>query len=196
MSNIHDLLRGRPPADVLREYLAEDSSRTNGDAAAWFLDHFPRTGHDAVALIWNLRTPTRTHGAEDALINEGLLKCLIEAGYEGDAERRERIQEMLLEEGEKLDEVVEVFRSEFSAYPLHYCTAGGVRYRFKFFVFLETNEQCEALLRSGVAQKMEEFSRRVLSARMSVGFDATEFELDSYENVIRDYEGNYFLRMR
>lgn len=77
-----DILKGHPPAEVLRDYIAADPARRTTHAAIWLMEHFPRADSVLVNIVWNLSTPTRTHGgAPDEIINREILRVLREAGY-------------------------------------------------------------------------------------------------------------------
>jgi hypothetical protein len=78
---IEDLLAGKSPSLVFRDYLADNSSRTNADAAGWFIDRFPDVESSVVHVIWNLKTSTREVGLDDAYFDDEIRRYLAAAGY-------------------------------------------------------------------------------------------------------------------
>jgi hypothetical protein len=69
---------------------------------------------------------------------------------------------------------------------------------FRAYVFFETNKDVDACQKNGISQQIEdcvyeELERAGRGQRTAI---KVAFEYDSDENVIANYEGNYFLRLR
>lgn len=64
--------------------------------------------------------------------------------------------------------------------------------------FYETDDQLQSAVRTGWSEALK---AELLRALRSTGYaeewlDAVGFAFDSHENVLRDYEGSYFYRLR
>lgn len=76
-----DLLGGALASDVLRDYFKRHPTHTNRQASFAFADAFPDVDPEAVTLIWKWKSPVRSSGIDDEVLNSGIERCLIESGY-------------------------------------------------------------------------------------------------------------------
>ena len=107
---------------------------------------------------------------------------------------------MMKERMRHLDDIVKLFRERFwQSSPLdHVEILPGRDNQFGVVVFFKTDAdvaECEANgtsqeMRDFVYEKLEEFGK---GKRVELD---VQFEFDSWENVQKNFEGSYFLRMR
>ncbi len=99
-----------------------------------------------------------------------------------------------------LDKVSELVKQRFKKiYPLHSFYIMPQRdVSFRAYVFFDRDEDIEACKSSGIVKEIIdavycelEYAERGKREEITVAF-----EFDSNENVARNYEGNYFLRLR
>ena len=71
-------------------------------------------------------------------------------------------------------------------------------HKFHVFVFYESNDQIRAAVRSGLSAEITKTVYKELEAVGRGDRDQNEvaFEFDSHENVEKNYEGDYYLRLR
>jgi hypothetical protein len=69
---------------------------------------------------------------------------------------------------------------------------------FEAYVFFEREKDIEECKQSGVSQAIVDFVYEELerAGRGSKSEIDVQFEFDSHENVLENYEGDYFLRLR
>ncbi|MBK8545339.1 MAG: hypothetical protein IPL62_18495 [Caulobacteraceae bacterium] len=66
---------------------------------------------------------------------------------------------------------------------------------FRAYIFFASDAEVAACQSSGLKKEMREFLATELQALDSEE-DLLALEIDSYENIVRQFEGNYFLRLR
>jgi hypothetical protein len=115
--------------------------------------------------------------------------------------RFERAVEERASDFDGLDEVSAAFTARFSALcPLDYFSImPGLGARtFQAYVFLKSHADVLACERTGLDTKMMDAVKDLVGQHRGGDREkfTIEFEFDSWENVERNYEGNYFLRLR
>lgn len=111
-----------------------------------------------------------------------------------------RAKRLMAKESRNLDRVSENVKKRFKMQcPLHNIYILSQRdVDFRTYVFFKEDKDIEACRRSGVVQDLidsvyEELER---AGRGKRGEITVDFEFDSDENVDRNFEGDYFLRLR
>lgn len=113
-------------------------------------------------------------------------------------EEFERAARNAAAEDERLEEISAAFLDRFAG-------GGSVRefmllpqidVGFRAYIFFETDTEVEACRKSGLAQQMREFLSGCLRPLDGQEPDLLALEIDSHANVVRDFEGSYFLRLR
>jgi len=84
--------------------------------------------------------------------------------------------------------------------PIYKIYYNGARFglQFEVYIFYETDKGLQANIASGKTELTKiEFLRILQELNCSHELaSGVRFEFDSHENVIKNYEGNYFLRLR
>lgn len=98
-----------------------------------------------------------------------------------------------------LNAIDDDFRRRFgSSAPLHHFELlPQLDVDYRAYIFFENEVDVEACEADGTAEQMRIFILdRLSDLKTEDGAVKVRFEFDSHENVLRNYEGNYFLRMR
>lgn len=116
------------------------------------------------------------------------------------AEELARATSASLQKVQHLDEIGALFRQRFErTCPLTFFSIMPQRdVKFRAYVFLETNSDIVECKATGILQEMREFvyESLVRYGRGKRDEVTLAFEIDSFENVKRNFEGNIYLRLR
>lgn len=114
-----------------------------------------------------------------------------------DVARADRLAE---ERSRNLDKVADAVKRKFAnVCPLHNIYILPQRdVNFRAYIFLEKDMDLESCERSGVKQRMMDcvFTELELAGRGKRSDTTVAFEWDSHENVLTNFEGDYFLRLQ
>lgn len=116
------------------------------------------------------------------------------------ADEFRRASQFMAEQSRNLENVRAAVLSQFKGisplYAFHILDQSDVD--FRAYVFFVTNRDIEACQQSGISQQIEDcvYEELERAGRGRKGDIRVAFEFDSDENVIANYEGNYFLRLR
>lgn len=111
-----------------------------------------------------------------------------------------RAKAAIAEDNKHLDDVTALFNERFAhCTPLdHFAVSGAGNHRFGAAIFFRRHDDIAEAERKGLDREMMEYVY-VLLAKFGRGQREeldVEFEFDSRENVDRNFEGSYFLRLR
>ena len=97
-----------------------------------------------------------------------------------------------------LDGVAQRFQERFgsSSSLHHFEIIPQIDVDFRAYIFLVSNADLATCEADGTASRMKEFVREAVSLIHPSAAKSVAFEMDSFENVRRNFEGNYFLRLR
>ena len=98
-----------------------------------------------------------------------------------------------------LSQVCENIKHRFKKQNLHeFFVLDSSETYFGAFVFFETRLQIEQAKQSGLVERIkEEVFREMEKAGRGIPMEIrVDFEFDSHENVVENYEGDYFNRLR
>ena len=98
-----------------------------------------------------------------------------------------------------LDEVCNEIVERYSKNNMHECfIVSGSEYRFGAYIFFNTRRQLDDALNSQLVNliKKDIYQELEKSGRGTATQIHINFEFDSHENVVENYEGDYFNRLR
>jgi hypothetical protein len=111
-----------------------------------------------------------------------------------------RAHKLAAERFRNLDRACENVKQHFKRicplHNIHILPQGDVD--FRAYVFVNKNTDLEACKHNGITQEIEDFvfKELELAGRGKKADTTVAFEWDSDENVLANYEGDYFLRLR
>ena len=113
-------------------------------------------------------------------------------------QERNKAKAMMRAEMRGLDDVDQRFREQFgsSCNLDHFEILPQIDVDFRAYIFLASDADLATCEADGTASRMQDFVREAISLIHRSSSKSVAFEMDSFENVRRNFNGNYFLRLR